>query len=84
MAQQLVLPEEELARKAGAIRTLSLGLLAAVGAGEIIAIIIWLFNPLFLILPITSMIVAVMLISSVTYWLARVGKIKAAAKSALV
>jgi hypothetical protein len=35
MIQQIALPEDELARKADAIRLLSLGLLATTGVGEI-------------------------------------------------
>jgi len=76
MAQQVVLPEEELARKAGAIKALSLGMLAAAGIGEIIAVIIWLFNREFLIIPLTLAVVAGVFISSVTYWLVRAGRVK--------
>lgn len=78
MAEQLVMPEEELARKRDAIKLISLGLLAALGTGEIIAIIIWLFNPNFIVIPITLVLVAGMLISSVTYWLVRAGQIRVA------
>ena len=49
MAKQLVLPEEELARKAGIIKILSLGFLAGAVFGEIITVIIckqktWVLN----------------------------------------
>lgn len=78
MAQQLVWAEEELTRKASTIRALSLGLLATGGVGEIIAIIIWLFDRLFMIIPVSSMLVAIMVISGITYWLNRAGKVQAA------
>ncbi len=78
MAQQLVLPENELARKAGAIKILSLGMLITAGAGEIIAITIWFFNPSFLIIPLTLAVITGIVISSVTYWLVRIGKVQAA------
>jgi signal transduction histidine kinase len=78
MAQQLVMPEDDLSRKKEATRLISLGVLTTMGIGEIAAIIIWLFNPKFIITPITLMIVAGMLISSITYWLVQIGKIRAA------
>ena len=78
MPQQSVMPEDDLARKKDAIRLISLGVLTTMGMGEIIAIIIWLFNPKFIIIPITLMVVAGILISSITYWLVRTGKVRAA------
>jgi signal transduction histidine kinase len=72
------MPENDLARKKDAIRLISLGVLTTLGIGEIAAIIIWLFNSKFIIIPITLMIVAGMLISSITYWLVRTGKVRAA------
>jgi signal transduction histidine kinase len=78
MAQQLVWAEEELARKAGIVRALSLGVMVTTGAAEIITIIIWLFNREYLIIPLTLVIVAGMLIASVTYWLVRAGKVRSA------
>jgi signal transduction histidine kinase len=78
MIQQIALPEDELARKADAIRLLSLGLLATAGVGEIIVVIVWLFNPSHLVIPFTIVIGAIMVISSVTYWLGRSGHIQVA------
>ena len=78
MVQQLVYPEDELARKAGAIRVLSLGMLAAASSGELIGVIIWLFNAEFLIIPLTLCIVAGVIISGGTYWLVKMGRVKAA------
>ena len=39
MGQQIALPEEELTRKAGVLKVLSLGLLSAAGLGAIILVI---------------------------------------------
>ncbi|MFC1861097.1 hypothetical protein ACFLYL_02300, partial [Chloroflexota bacterium] len=78
MAQHKDMPEEELARKANAIRLLSLGLLATAVTGEVTTIVIWFINPMFLIIPVTMMFVAVMLVSSITYYLGRSGRVKAA------
>ncbi len=78
MTQQLVLPENELARKAGAIKILALGMLTAAGVGEIIAITIWFYNPAFLIIPLTLAVITGIVISLVTYWLVRIGKVQAA------
>ncbi len=78
MAQTLVLPEDEMARKAGAIRTLAKGLVIALGIGEIIVVVTWLLNPLFPVLSLTLVFVAVMSVSLVSYWLVRAGKVKAA------
>ncbi len=76
MAQRLGLPEEELARKARAITILSLGLLAAAVAGALISAIIWVFERDYPIIPITSITVAVMLTSLLTYWLVSIGRAK--------
>ncbi len=78
MTQESVWTEEEVARKASAIRLLSLGVLVTTGAAEVITIIIWLFNPEYLIIPLTLVIMAGVLISSVTYWLVRAGKVRGA------
>ena len=74
MTQQLVLPGDEIARKAGALRAISLGLLVAVILGEIIAIVIWLFERSFPIVQTTMADVGMILISVIAYWLARIGK----------
>jgi len=78
MVQQFVLPEEELARKASTIRLFSLGLLITAGLAEIFAIIIWLLAPLFPIVPLTTVLMTVMLISPITYLIVRAGHIRAA------
>ncbi len=76
MTPQLVLPDEELARKAVAIKTFSLGLIAAASVGVIVAPIIWLFDRTYPIIPITLVAVAVALTGLLTYWLVRVGRVK--------
>jgi signal transduction histidine kinase len=76
--QQIALPEEELTRKAEAIRLLAKGLFVTVAIGEIIVIVLWLLNLLQPVIPLTIVSVSVMLVSSVTYWLVRAGKVKAA------
>ena len=76
MTPQLALPGEEMARKANAIKTLSLGLLVAAVAGETTAVIIWLvarFDP---IVPATLVAVLLMLTSLLAYWMTRAGKVK--------
>jgi signal transduction histidine kinase len=78
MTQQSVLPEDDLARKKEATKLISRGLFIGAGAAEIIFIIIWLFNPEFFIIPISVIVVTVMLISSITYWLVGIGKVRAA------
>jgi signal transduction histidine kinase len=78
MAQQSVMPEDDLALKKDATKLLSLGVFAAMGIGGIVSIIIWLFNPEFPIIPMTLLIGAGMLICSITYWLVRTGKVRAA------
>ena len=76
MAQQLILPEEELERKVRAIRTLSLGVLFTAVAGGISAIIIWLLNRDYSVIPIIIVAVSVMLTGLLTYWLVRAGRVK--------
>jgi len=76
MAQRLGLPEEELVRRARAITILSLGLLAAAVTGALISAIIWVFERDYPIVPITSITVAVMLTSLLTYWLVSIGRVK--------
>jgi signal transduction histidine kinase len=78
MPQQSVMLEDDLERKKNATKLISVGVLTTFGIGEIAAVIIWLFNPKFIIIPITLMIVAGMLISSITYWLVRIGKVRGA------
>ena len=78
MAKQLILPEDELERKAGAIKVLSLVLLTAAGVGEVSCIILWLFNRDFLIIPLTLVVVAAIVTCLITYWLVRIGKVKTA------
>ena len=78
MTQQLVLPEEELARKAGAIKTLSLGLFITAIAGITFTTINWLFSqdiPILHFLPVAAVVVVVSLLSN---WLARTGKVRSA------
>lgn len=78
MAQQLVLPEKELAAKAGATKAFALGLLAAALIAEVIAIIFWLFNRGFPIVTLTLAVVTGIVIGSITYWLVRAGKVRVA------
>jgi signal transduction histidine kinase len=78
MTHQSLIPEDDLALKKEATRLISLGVLAAMGLAEIVVIIIWLFNPKFMIIPVTLMVVAGMLISSITYWLVRTDKVRVA------
>jgi signal transduction histidine kinase len=77
MVERLALLDES-ARKAGAIRSLSLGTLAAAGVAEAVALLFWLVNRAFLIIPLSLVIIAGILISAITYWLARIGKVRAA------
>ena len=67
MRQQVALPEEELARKAGVLKILSLGLLSAAGVGAVILVITWLVDPAFSIISIIILDVVVILTSSITY-----------------
>ncbi len=78
MAQQSVLPGDELARKREAIRTLARGLVMALGLGEVAIIIVWLLNPQFPFLSQTLIIVATASIGVVSYFLANAGKVKVA------
>ncbi len=78
MAQQLVMPEDEVARKAEAIKTLARGLVISLGIGEIIVVVFWLLSPLFPVLSLALVFAATMSIGLVSYWLARAGKVKAA------
>ncbi len=66
MGQQVALLGEELARKAGVLKVLSLGLLSAAGVGAIILVITWLFEPAFFIISILILDVVVILTSSIT------------------
>jgi len=76
MEQKLDLPDDETARKVGAIKTLSLGLFIAVIAGLIIAVIIWLFQRNFDIITIGIIAVVIILICSLSYSFARAGKVR--------
>jgi len=67
MAQQVALPEEELARRAGVLKVLSLGLLSVAGVGAITLVVTWLFDPAFSIISILILDAVVILTSSVTY-----------------
>jgi hypothetical protein len=78
MAQQSVLPEDEKTRKAEAIRLLAKGLVIALGIGEIICVVFWLFNPLFPVLFLTLVFAATTSVGLISYWLVRAGKVKAA------
>ncbi len=75
MVQNVVLPEEEISRKAGAIRTLSLLWLGTVAVGEIVIFLIWLFNPFFIVLPLTLVDMTALAIGAVSYWLCRSGRV---------
>ena len=76
MTQQLALHVEELARKAAAIKTISLGFIGASILGVVSTIIIWAFNRDYPVIPITIISVIGVLTSSLTYWLVRAGKVK--------
>jgi len=75
MVQQLALPEEETARKAEAIKTLSLSLLVVTGAAGVISAVMGLFIQGYPVVFLTLTIVAGLFISAATYGLVRVGKI---------
>ena len=75
MERNSVFSGDEISRKAGAIRTLSLLWLGAVALGEIIFILIWLFNPFFVLLPLTLAVVTGLIIGAVSYWLYRSGRV---------
>jgi signal transduction histidine kinase len=76
MAQQLILPEDELARKAGALKVISLGLAAAVLAGEIMAIVVWLIDRSFPIITATIIEAGLLFIGLLSYWLVKVNHSK--------
>lgn len=76
MAQQLVLPEEELTRKASAIKTLSLGLLITVAISAFITIVLWVFNRDYPVILAGLSLVGMAAVGSVSYWLVRVGKVR--------
>jgi len=76
MAQQTVLPGEELTRKAGAIKVLSLGFLAAAVLGEIITVIIWLLDRTYPVISITILAVVAAITSLLSYWLVKTGRVK--------
>ena len=78
MAQQIALPEEELARKAGAIKTLSKGGFVAQGVAGIIVVVLCLLEPSIPFVPLLLVAISAMFISFASYWLARVGKVKLA------
>ncbi|MFC2001470.1 sensor histidine kinase [Chloroflexota bacterium] len=78
MAQQLVLPEDEMERKAGAIRLLSLGLITMMGIAEVLTIVIWMFNSAYPIIAMTVVLMGVMFISAVAYWLTKTGRVQGA------
>ena len=67
MGQQVALPEEQLARRAGVLKVLSMGLLCVAGVGAIILTITWLFDPTFSIISILILDAVVILTSSITY-----------------
>jgi len=78
MTQNATLPGDEISRKAGAIRTLSLLWLGTVAVGEVVIILIWLFNPFFIVLPLTLVATTALVIGVVSYWLCRSGRVNLA------
>lgn len=78
MVQNSVSSGDEISRKATAIRTLSLLWLGSVAFGEIVFILIWLFNPFFVLLPLTLAVMTGLIIGAVSYGLCRSGRINAA------
>ena len=78
MKPDLVSCGDELSQRKTAIRTLSLLWLGAVAFGEVIFILIWLFNPFFVLLPLTLVVLAGLIIGAVTYWLCRTGRVNTA------
>ncbi len=76
MAGKSPLSEEELAGKAGAIKLLSLSVLAVAGISTIITVSVWLFNWEYPIIPLAVAIVVGLLISAATYGLVRAGKVR--------
>jgi len=75
MKPNLVSSGDEVSRKAAAIRTLSLLWIATCSVGQIVIVLIWLFNPFFAVLPLTLMVVAAIAIGVVSYWLCRWGRV---------
>jgi len=78
MAQQVILPDDELVQKAGAVKAFSLGLLTATVIAQIIIVILWLFNSSFLIIPFSLVSMVVILTCLVAYWLVRFGHVRVA------
>lgn len=78
MAQRLIPPEDEMARKAGALRTIARGLVIALGIAEIVVVVLWLLNPLFPVVSQTLVLAATISVGLVSWWLVRMGKVKAA------
>lgn len=76
MAGNLILAGDEISRKAAAIRTLSLLWIATCAVGEIVVILVWWFNPFFVVLPLTLMALTAIAIGVATYWLYRSGRVK--------
>lgn len=70
------LSEDELRRKAGAIKTIALGMMGAAAAAQLIALSFWLFNRDFLLLPTSLAGITGIAISAATYWLVRSGKVR--------
>lgn len=75
MAPQLALPDEETARKAEAIKTLSLSLLVVTGVAGVISAVMGLFIQGYPVVFLALTIVAGLFISAATYGLVRMGKI---------
>lgn len=78
MIKQTAFPEDELARRAGAINSLSKGVMAALGLGQLIILIMWLLNPNFPALTQSLIIWITILIALASYLLNRAGKVEAA------
>ena len=77
MGKNAVFSGDEKSRKAGAIRTLSLLWVSTCAVGQIIIILVWLFNPFFIVVPLTLMALAAIAIGVVSYGLCRVGRVNA-------
>lgn len=75
MADNSLLASDEISRKAAAIRTLALLWTATCAVGQIVIIVVWLFNPFFIVLPLSVMAVTSIAIGVVTYWLHRSGRV---------
>ncbi|MFH1925681.1 MAG: ATP-binding protein [Chloroflexota bacterium] len=78
MAKSSALPEDEISRRASAIKALSLGIFGAAAVGVILTIIFWLVVPSYPVIPITTVALAMMLISSSAYRLAKAGRARLA------